>query len=30
MYNRITEDATKCPSCIGGDIKSLPVAKNEE
>jgi hypothetical protein len=29
--SRITKQViTKCPSCIGGDIESLPIAKNEE
>ena len=31
IHNRITKQViTKCPSCIGGDIESLPIAKNEE
>jgi hypothetical protein len=31
IHNRITKQiTTKCPSCIRGDIESLPIAKNEE
>jgi hypothetical protein len=31
IYKRITkETTTKCPSCVKGDIESLPIAKNEK
>jgi hypothetical protein len=30
IHNRATKQVTKCPSCIGGDIESLPIANNEE